>query len=150
MPRTPLIFNKKKYTYEGVYVAIDTSGSIDDDEYKKQIGETLSLIQSEKVKGKIFLFDTEIKHEIPVDKNSNPKEVLNKLKSRSYGGTDLNPVFRKCDKEKAKLLIVLSDMFATYPERTQWRFKTLMLTRTTEKDTLAEAQKYGRVIIFKK
>jgi predicted metal-dependent peptidase len=150
MPRFPLIFNKKKFSYDGVFVAIDTSGSIDDDEYKKQIGETLSLIQNERIKGKIFLFDTEIKHEIKVDSNSNPKDVLNKLKSRSYGGTDLNCVFNKSAKEKAKLLLVLSDMYATYPEKTKWNFRVICLTRTDEKETIETAKKYGKVIIFKK
>ncbi|MGC9090064.1 MAG: hypothetical protein ACP5IV_07990, partial [Caldisericia bacterium] len=107
--------NYKKQVLSNVFIAIDTSGSINNETYAKEIGQVLNLVETEIKDYKIILFDDGIAK----DKNGNKiiydssidKETLkNKLLYRSYGGTDIKEVLDYCLENNARILILISDM----------------------------------------
>ena len=146
-PKQPIIFNKKKQIYDKTLIAIDTSGSISDEDYKRQIGEVLTFLKQEKVRGEIVLFTSEIEKGIPFTDMTNEVDLWKSLKSRTSGGTSFVNVFDYAFKSRSKLLIIFSDLYAEYPERTYWGFNVLLMTYIRDYNKTAE--KYGRVIYMK-
>lgn len=115
----PIIYRRTKKDFKDCMIAIDTSGSISDETYKKEITATLNLLEQEGGEWKVVLFDADIKD----FKNKKPylllnketeKEVFSILKKRTYGGTDIQPVLDVAKGEKVKLLILVSDMEFNY------------------------------------
>ncbi|MHB1764952.1 MAG: VWA-like domain-containing protein [Gammaproteobacteria bacterium] len=145
-PKMPIFFNKKKQIYDRTIIAIDTSGSITDDEYKKQVSEVLNFLRDEKVRGEIVLFTAGVEKGIPFTDKTNIIELMKSLKTRTDGGTDFEPVFEYAFRYRAKLLIFFSDLYANYPKRTDWGYKVLLMTSITDYEE--QADKFGRVIIM--
>ena len=106
------------FSIPNLYVAIDTSGSIDDDEYKDFLNEIYSLFKSVNVSNcEIILFDCEIQKTTKL--NGNFTKILNWLKERKgYGGTELSSVinYLKNKNTQNSILIVFTD---GYHERLQ-------------------------------
>lgn len=134
---TPIIFNNMKRTFKDGIIAIDTSGSIDDKTYIKEISEVIRLVSNEGMDWKVILFDDgvvldgENKPVIYQTKNMSIDELGNKLLNRTYGGTNINEVLDYCDKEKAKFLILISDMVFNYNIPRHDNFKKIFISTTT-------------------
>lgn len=97
-----------------IFVAIDVSGSITDDQISKFIGEILKMKESAKVT--TLVFDTEIVQEI--------ENITNKVTIKGRGGTDFQPIFDRLAKEKdERNVVILTDGYAntnlTIPPRTK-------------------------------
>ena len=88
-------------------VAIDTSGSVSDDEFKVFLSEVNSIKERlDPALMTIIDFDTSIKH---IHKLTSDQDVTS-LPFSGRGGTDLRPVFKHYDKEPPVVLIVFSDL----------------------------------------
>ena len=61
----PLQYSHKKQVYDGIVIATDTSGSINDTDYVNEVSEGLNLLLEEKVSGNWITFDVDIQMEIP-------------------------------------------------------------------------------------
>jgi len=108
----------KKDTLE-IVVALDTSGSIRDEEYVEFLSEIVSIAKSyENVKITAILCDADVQK--IVRDESSIRELLEEIRKRKgYGGTDFRPVFEFIEKEKrdCKLLIYFTDGFGTFPDK---------------------------------
>lgn len=96
-----------------IYVALDSSGSIRDDQYILFVNALSFLLESIKnLEGKIFIFSTNVLSEIPITKFT-CKDILSILsKRKGYGGTFFNSVIEKLKSEKdlnQSFLIIFTD-----------------------------------------
>lgn len=101
-----------------VHIALDVSGSINDDQYVDFMNNVRYIASSfHNFKFTILSCDAEVKGEPLVSFDIG--EVLSKLKERKgYGGTDFRPVFKWMNEnaQNAKLLIYFTDSEGTYPD----------------------------------
>ena len=89
-----------------ITIAVDTSGSVSDDDFKVFISETHSILRMMKPeKITLIQFDTDIKS-IEHIKNIHD---LTKVKFYGKGGTRIGPVINWANESKPKLLLVFSD-----------------------------------------
>lgn len=87
-------------------IAVDSSGSVSDDEFNQFITETTSIFKMMKPeKITLIQFDTQIKS---IDPIKNIQE-LSKVEFFGRGGTDICPVINWANDNKPKLLMVFSD-----------------------------------------
>ena len=120
-----------------VVIGIDVSGSIDDKEYKKFVGEINNLAKSYGAEITIVTFDLEIKSEINIKKSKD----IDKLRIRKgYGGTSFQEFFEKYGKEKVK--VVFTDGWGDQ-DRIPKSKNTIWLTTDNKKF------KFGKVIKIK-
>lgn len=98
-------------TADCVYVAIDTSGSITDEELTISLSYILSVMKSYKLSGYVVFWDTEVRDVIKFEKINDIVSAKNK--AHGGGGTDINCFFRyvnsRACKNKPKLMIVITD-----------------------------------------
>lgn len=89
-----------------ITIAVDTSGSVTDAQFKRFITEIASIIKTTKTKNITLLqFDTRIKS---IDKIKSLSS-LSKVDFVGRGGTDIEPVLEWANINKPKLLIVFTD-----------------------------------------
>ncbi len=142
----PILFNNIKRTFKDGIIAIDTSGSIDDDTYIKEISQVIRLVKDEGLDWKIVLFDDGIvkdENEKPIvyqTKNFSINELTDKLLNRTYGGTSIKEVLEFSEKEKAKFLILISDMEFNYNLPEFKTFKKIFIS-TKSSDSTGEGVK---------
>lgn len=89
-------------------VAVDTSGSVTDDEFLRFISETvgiLKIMKPEKVT--VIQFDTQLKS---VEEVRNLRELKN-IQFTGRGGTRIDPVLNWANENKPKLMLVFTDGF---------------------------------------
>lgn len=87
-------------------IAVDTSGSVTDEEFHRAVSETygmINLLRPEKVT--FIQFDTNIKS---VDEIKTAGDMMN-IKFTGRGGTLIEPVLEWANAEKPELLLVFSD-----------------------------------------
>ncbi len=131
---TPLLFNRMKRTFKDGIIAIDTSGSIDDEKYKKEVSAVINLVKSEGIDWKIILFDDGIVKDEKGDlvvfhtKDFTLNDLVEKLLTRTYGGTNIKEVLDFCEKERAKFLILISDMRFNYNLPQYNNFKKIFIS----------------------
>lgn len=100
-----------------IYVGVDSSGSISDEEYSIFLSEIYQIISAfENVKGTMIVCDAAIGAEsiVDIDQTFDPTQVHGK----GYGGTSCLPVFKwiKDEKEeRIKLLIYFTDGYIDEP-----------------------------------
>ena len=138
---TPILFTNMKRTFKDGVIAIDTSGSITDETYMKEISQVIRLVKNEGLDWKILLFDDGI----VLDENKNPviyhtknisiNELTDKLLNRTYGGTNIKEVLDYCNKDKTKFLILISDMEFNYDLPKYDRFKKIFISTETSDET---------------
>jgi predicted metal-dependent peptidase len=106
-----------------IAVAVDTSGSVSDEEFNRFVSETASIMKMMKPETiTIIQFDTEIKS---VDKVRSLRDLMN-VSFSGRGGTRIEPVFEWADANKPQLLLVFTDgYFRFYGPET--KAKTLWL-----------------------
>lgn len=98
-----------------VWIALDTSGSISDEQYNEFLNEVFGLLESfENVEAKVWLCDADVQKEVTgMDKWEIMEEIV---KRKGYGGTDFRPVFKKAEEDRAKILIFFTDLWGDFPE----------------------------------
>ncbi len=89
-----------------IAIAVDTSGSVSDEDFLRFVTETNSILRMMKPeKITLIQFDTEIKS---VDEVRNVHELM-RVKFTGRGGTLINPVLDWVNTNKPQLLLVFSD-----------------------------------------
>lgn len=89
-----------------IAVAVDTSGSVSDEEFNRFVSETASIMNMMKPETiTIVQFDTEIKS---VDKVRNLRDLMN-VSFSGRGGTRIEPVLEWANANKPQLLLVFTD-----------------------------------------
>jgi predicted metal-dependent peptidase len=87
-------------------VAVDTSGSVSDEEFNQTVSETHSMLRMMKPNKISFIqFDTEIKS---VEEVKSIRDLMG-LKFTGRGGTRIEPVLEWAKKNKPQLLLIFSD-----------------------------------------
>lgn len=92
-----------------VLISIDTSGSIEDDEYIDFISEVGNILKNFEVEGKVIMVDSEIKKVFDIDDKDN---IIKQIKNRvGFGGTSHSPVYEYVEKleEKPRVIINFTD-----------------------------------------
>ncbi|MEM4587915.1 MAG: VWA domain-containing protein [Nanopusillaceae archaeon] len=126
-----------------IFIALDSSGSIKDDQYILFVNALSYLLESIKnLEGKIFVFSTDIVSEIPINQFSYYNIISILSKRKGYGGTFFNNVIEKLKSEKdlnQSFLIILTDGLFTdsYIDiKTLEKLKAIILltTNTIPKD----------------
>lgn len=92
-----------------IYIAIDESGSIDDELLGEFTGEINRLFKEFSGTVKVMHFDTEI------SKVETYKKTCDRVQRFGGGGTDPNPCFEMFDREKGDLLIMFTDGYFFSP-----------------------------------
>ena len=87
-----------------IAVAIDTSGSISDEEFKQAIKEVLQIVKNYNHEITIIECDNEIRRAYKVKPVKDIKERIN-----IRGGTKFTPVFEYANKKKLNLLVYFTD-----------------------------------------
>jgi len=100
-------------------VAIDTSGSISQDQLTKALSEIWGLAQAfRSVRLFLMTCDADVWDTMEL-KNGNKAKLL-KMKMRGGGGTDFRPVFKKIKKEYQNLidcLVFFTDGYGDFPDK---------------------------------
>jgi len=130
-----------------IVIAVDTSGSISDEDYSQFMGEIRRIfdIHRDTLRGTYIECDASIKMAEPLEKVSR-KRVF---KRTGYGGTDFRPVFEwiREHKKRAKLLIYFTDGYGDFPER-RGRHETLWIL--TPDGKAEEEVPFGRTTRIRK
>jgi len=116
-----------------VTIAIDTSGSISDQEYDKFISECCGIARAfQSIRMTIISADCKIQHVYEIDNNFNPHSVV----CKGRGGTDHVCVFEYIKKEKpdTKLLVCFTDLYTTVPPKNSPLYKNLNVLWVLTKD----------------
>jgi predicted metal-dependent peptidase len=91
-------------------IAMDTSGSIGNDELHRFLSEAVEIIGVTGGKIRLILFDTHVYFDKDVESFD-----LSKLRVQR-GGTDFDPVFDLVREDPPNLFIVFTDLYAPYPQ----------------------------------
>jgi len=114
-----------------IAIAVDTSGSVSDAEFKRFVTETHSILRMMKPDQITMIqFDTEIKS---VDKIRNVNELM-QLKFTGRGGTMISPVIQWANENKPQLLLVFSDGYFRFYDLPT-KVETLWLIHDNEQFT---------------
>ena len=130
-------------TVTGIVVAIDTSGSLSDDELSEFITEVIHIKhQFPQVKFTFLMCDAEIQKVIDVDDGTDPNELL-RVKGR--GGTAFEPVFKwvKENEPDTQCLVYLTDGFAPFPPDPQ--HEVIWIINNKE-----QTPGYGRIVRYQR
>ena len=87
-----------------IAVALDTSGSISDEEFKQAIKEVLNIVKNYNHEITIIECDSEIRRSYKVKSENDIKE-----RNHIRGGTKFTPVFEYANKKKINLLVYFTD-----------------------------------------
>lgn len=91
---------------DDISIAIDTSGSVSNDQFHQFMSETYAIVKNLKPKELTLIqFDWGIRS---VDKILCPSD-FHRVKFTGRGGTDINPVISWADEHRPKLLIIFTD-----------------------------------------
>jgi predicted metal-dependent peptidase len=126
------------YSIPNLIIAIDTSGSISDEEYKGFLNEVYSIFKSVNLNScEVLLFEYEVVKTLKM--NGNYYKILNELKKRKgYGGTRLKSVFEYYKKRNTNntILIVLTDgYFGEIEKNDLKKFKKVIFVITKQGTT---------------
>lgn len=134
---------KSKARILDIAVAIDTSGSVSNEEFQEFMGEIYGIQRSYKSSIEIIECDAEIQKTYKLKQHG---KVDTKLKGR--GGTDFRPVFKYFENKRRfpGLLIFFTDLEGPFPSPAP-RGRTLWI-RTS--DGYADKVPFGKLIIIPK
>jgi len=108
-------------------IAVDSSGSISDEEYAEFLSEIYALVrQFEGIKATLIICDCEIKEVMEIDETFDPYSVH----GRGYGGTSSIPVYNYIEENigehNVKLLVYFTDGWIDIPDK-EYPFPTLWI-----------------------
>lgn len=100
-----------------IVVAVDTSGSISDQQFSQFVSEMIAISRSFNYVN-MTLIDCDASIKGVYEFRGNIEEEIHGIKFRGYGGTDFRPVFKWIEENSAncKVLIYLTDGMGSYPE----------------------------------
>jgi predicted metal-dependent peptidase len=107
----PDLVSEKRY----IAVAVDSSGSISNDDLKAFVAETVGIIRSKGV-SRVRVMSCDAR--VHVDQVVEPHDEI-PMDFPGGGGTDFRPVFERLDEDptdKPALLVYLTDGYGTYPK----------------------------------
>lgn len=123
-----------------VAIAVDTSGSVSDEEFNRCVSETHAILRMLNPEEITFIqFDTEIKS---VNRIKTVKELMG-LKFTGRGGTLIGPVIEWANENKPQVLLVFSDGYFRFYEL-ETKVQTIWLIHQ-RKDFTAP---FGKVINY--
>lgn len=127
-------------------IAVDTSGSVGDHEFKEFIAEMKGLLACYKNDTTIIQSDADIQN-VQVFKPTTQLEV--KFKRHGYGGTDYEPVFKhiKNKMKDVELVVYLTDFYCTFPAE---RPRMPVIWVVTSNGDMNNKPPWGRVVQIKK
>lgn len=97
-------------------VAIDTSGSVDDDELRDFLSELQGILNGfRSFEVRMFAADSDVHTEVTAENLRDFREFQTEIKGA--GGTNYRPVFEKLKNSDTQVLVYLGDMRATFPEQ---------------------------------
>lgn len=97
-------------------VAIDTSGSISEEELRDFLSEMKGILTSfRSFKVRMFAADADIHTEATAESLQDFEQFQTEIKGR--GGTDYRPVIEELREDDIDVLVYLGDMRATFPDR---------------------------------
>lgn len=97
-----------------ITVAIDTSGSVSDEEFQQMVSDVASILKMQKPEKITFIqFDTAIKS---ITEVKSMKELMG-VKFTGRGGTHIDPVLEWVEKNKPQVALVFSDGYFSWPDR---------------------------------
>jgi len=95
-------------------IGIDSSSSVNDSKLAVFLGEALSVLNSfDNLKVKFVFFDTEIAKVIEYENGMDVKDVMGTR--YCHGGTDFTAAVRFAEEERAKVLVMFTDLNGTCP-----------------------------------
>jgi len=133
------------YSIPTLFVGIDVSGSISDNEYKQFLNEIYSIFKSVNIReAEIVMWENDVTKVIPF-RNGAVNKVLEELKKRKgYGGTALRSFLKYCNKKPAfnKIAVIFTDGYVEgdlKPEEFR-NFKKVIfvLTRNSNYENIAK------------
>lgn len=123
-----------------ITIAVDTSGSVTDEQFRQFISETHSIMRMMKPnKMTLIQFDTEIK---AIDQIKSIHDLM-RVKFTGRGGTCINPLLDWVNENKPQLLLVFTDG-GFYFYTTETKVKTLWIIH----DNLQFNPPFGKVINY--
>lgn len=126
LARTPVDFGgfDRRFVGRGLYlealddesltalIAVDTSGSVDDDAVRALVGEVQGVLGAyPHVKATLYYADTEAYGPHPLSPGSEIPPP------QGGGGTDFRPIFKLLDEHEPDVLIYLTDGYGDFPEQ---------------------------------
>jgi predicted metal-dependent peptidase len=113
---TVMMMPSRTRTPNGAIIAIDTSGSISDEDLTQFVSECAGILRETGCKFlKIFFHDVDCYHTEEYDLNT-----INKIKA-TRGGTSHIDVFEKIDEsmaqEKVGMVVAFTDLYTDFPEK---------------------------------
>ena len=116
-----------------VVIAIDTSGSISDLEYRVFMSEVIGILSSFPIiRGTMIQCDADIQQVTEINETTKYELLNGPIKRKGYGGTDFRPVFKwiRENRPNTKILIYLTDLFGTFPKKDKVNHRTIWVTKT--------------------
>jgi predicted metal-dependent peptidase len=128
-----------------IAIAVDTSGSIGEEEFSIFFAEIKKILQFYKTKLIIIEADDDVRKVYEINSY---KEDINHIEFVGGGGTDFSPVFEYIDNHHMKidLLIYFTDLQGIYPQKTHFSYKVLWITTPTN---AGEKVPFGHIIAIK-
>lgn len=125
-----------------IYAAIDTSGSVSQEEMNYFISELYTICKQFMILELTVMFcDAEVHQTVTIK----DEKDINLLKPSGYGGTDFKPVFTKLNKEfkagSQDILVYFTDGWGSFPNKKP-KYQTIWMTT----DAKAENYPFGSVI----
>ena len=115
-----------------VIVALDTSGSVSDSEFKQFTSEIICMLYNAKPEKLLVMYVDSSIHDI---RTFTPNEPLNfkKLARKGYGGTSFIPPFTYCEEHNLNphVLVYLTDGYGPFPDSPS-RFPTVWVINNHE------------------
>ncbi len=105
------VMGKRKMVGIRALLALDTSGSVSDEEYETFLAELRGIQKITQTNIDVVEVDTEIKDAIPLSR------FYKKPKRTGYGGTEFDPAFEFASKGRYDLLIYFTDGYAEAPDK---------------------------------
>ncbi len=105
-----------------ISVAIDTSGSIGQEELTEFLSELVGISNSfDSVRINLLFWDTKLNNHYVIDNNN--KDEIVELNAGGGGGTDFTNIYDKVEEliPQTKLLVFFTDGYASFPSHEQYR-----------------------------
>jgi predicted metal-dependent peptidase len=101
-----------------IAVAVDTSGSVSDNQLDEFLTEVRNILQSfSSFRARLLACDAAVHADMMAVHDSDFESFLKCLSGS--GGTDFRPVFKKIDDDPPEVLVYLTDGDGTYPDSNQ-------------------------------
>ncbi|MDO5707530.1 MAG: VWA-like domain-containing protein [Andreesenia angusta] len=105
------VMGKRKQIGINVLVAVDTSGSVTDEEFSRFIAELKSIQRISGANIRVVECDDSINSSVPLER------YIRMNRRRGFEGTSFDPVFRYADRNGYKFVVYFTDGYGTVKEK---------------------------------